>query len=166
MPPERESDCDWLKTAHRSHFPTARDLKSSTPRTRWRKTHSLTIGWLHWRGWRILFTSDAGMGTELKMLDAGTDVAADLIIAGRHRGDLTLCDRFLNAVNPRAIIASNNAFPIEERLPQNTVEYWKSRGIQVLDQAESGGVTVRIDGEGHLHLDGFLSTTPIVLKRR
>lgn len=121
---------------------------------------------LHWRGWRILFTSDAGMGTELKMLDAGTDVAADLIIAGRHRGDLTLCDRFLNAVNPRAIIASNNAFPIEERLPQNTVEYWESRGIQVLDQAKSGGVTVRIDADGNLHLQGFLSTTPIVLKRR
>ena len=29
---------------------------------------------LHWRGWKILFTSDAGMGTELKMLDAGKDL--------------------------------------------------------------------------------------------
>ncbi len=121
---------------------------------------------LHWRGWRILFTSDAGMGTELKMLDVGTDVAADLIIAGRHRGDLTLCDRFLNAVNPQAIIASNTAFPIEERLSQKTVSYWGSRGIHVLDQAKTGGVTVKIDAEGKLLLEGFLSPSPLVLKRR
>ena len=89
---------------------------------------------LHWRGWKLLFTSDAGMGTELKLLDAGKDVAADVIIAGRHRGDLTLCDRFLDAVNPQAIIASNSPFPLEERLAPDTVDYWKSRGIQVIDQ--------------------------------
>jgi hypothetical protein len=69
---------------------------------------------LHWRGWKILFTSDAGMGAELRMLDNLTDVAADVIIAGRHRTDLSLCDRFLDAVNPRAIITSNAPYPESE----------------------------------------------------
>jgi ComEC/Rec2-related protein len=119
---------------------------------------------LHWRGWKILFTSDAGMGTELKMLDAGKDLSADLIIAGRHRADLTLCDRFLDAVRPRAIIASNSPFPIEERLAPGTVDFWRSRGIEVIDQAQSGGVTVRVDDSGNLSLDGFLSPAPLVLK--
>lgn len=121
---------------------------------------------LHWRGWKLLFTSDAGMGTELKMLDAGKDVSADVIIAGRHRRDLTLCDRFLDAARPQAIIASNSPFPLEERLPSGAVEYWKSRGIEVIDQRESGGVTVRVDDAGNLCIKGFLSAAPLVLRPR
>ncbi len=121
---------------------------------------------LHWRGWKLLFTSDTGMGTELELLDAGVDVSADVIIAGRHRLDLTLCDPFLDAVNPRAIIASNAAFPVAEKLNPGTVAYWKSRGIQVLDQARTGGVTLRVDDAGNLLLQGFLSPSPVCLKPR
>lgn len=121
---------------------------------------------LHWRGWRLLFTSDAGMGAELKLLDAEVDVSADVIIAGRNRSDLALCDPFLDAVNPQAIIASNGAFPISERLNQSTVAYWRSRGIQVIDQARSGGVTLRVDDAGNLSLEGFLSASPVCLKPR
>jgi ComEC/Rec2-related protein len=121
---------------------------------------------LHWRGWKLLFTSDAGMATERKMLEAGKDLSADIIIAGRHRGDLTLCDGFLDAVNPRAIIASNSQFPVEERLPPGVVEFWKSRGIEVIDQQKSGGVTVRVDAAGDLRLEGYLNAAPVVLKAR
>jgi ComEC/Rec2-related protein len=121
---------------------------------------------LHWRGWKLLFTSDAGMGTERKLLDAGTDLSADVIIAGRHRGDLSLSDPFLDAVGPQAIIASNAPFPIEERLAPDTVDYWKSRGIQAIDQGQAGGVTVRVDDAGNLRIEGFLSASPVVLKRR
>jgi competence protein ComEC len=121
---------------------------------------------LHWRGWRILFTSDAGMGTELAILDAKRDVAAEVIIAGRHRDDLTLSDRFLDAVNPQAIIASNPPFPVSEKLPSATAAYWKSRGIIVLDQAVTGGVTLAIDDRGALVLDGFLTNEPLRLKKR
>jgi ComEC/Rec2-related protein len=121
---------------------------------------------LHWRGWKLLFTSDAGMGTERKLLDAGTDVSADVIIAGRHGGDLTLCDAFLDAVNPQAIIASNSRFPVEQRLAPDTVDYWKSRGIQVFDQGVTGGVTVRVDEAGNLCIEGFLSASPVVLQAR
>ncbi|RYD29099.1 MAG: DUF4131 domain-containing protein, partial [Verrucomicrobiaceae bacterium] len=53
---------------------------------------------LHWRGWKLLLTSDAGLGTEIQLLDQDKDLKADVIIAGRHRGDVTLSDRFLDAV--------------------------------------------------------------------
>jgi competence protein ComEC len=122
---------------------------------------------LHWRGWRILFTADAGMGTELRALDAGREVAADVIIAGRHRGDLTLCDRFLTAVSPRAIIASNQRFPAGEQLPEATKKYWKSRGIKVLDQAELGAVWLRPGPDDSLVIEGFLGGgAPVVLQAR
>lgn len=121
---------------------------------------------LHWRGWKLLFTSDAGLGTEQNMLDRGVDVSADVIIAGHHRADLTLGDGFLAAVHPQAIIASNARFPATERLAPATVAYWQSRGIQVLDQGQTGGVTVRVDEAGNLRLEGFLSAGPLILKAR
>jgi competence protein ComEC len=120
---------------------------------------------LHWRGWKILLTSDAGMGTERKILDAMTDVSADIIIAGRHRTDITLCDRFLDAVNPQAIIASNASHPEGEAVPPAAITYWKSRGIQVFDQRESGGVTLRVDEKGNLRIEGFLGPAPVILRR-
>jgi competence protein ComEC len=126
----------------------------------------LAIYRLHWHGWKLLLTSDAGMGAEMKLLDAAKDIAADVIIAGRHRSDLTLCDRFLNAVDPQAIIASNPPFPPAEKLPESTAAYWKSRGIRVLDQARTGGVTLRVDAAGNLSIQGFLSDASVILKRR
>jgi ComEC/Rec2-related protein len=121
---------------------------------------------LHWRGWKILLTSDAGMGTELRLLDAGVDPAADLIIAGRHRTDITLCDRFIDAVDPLAIIASNPSYPETEQLPPASVAYWRSRGIHVIDQRQSGGVTLRVDEAGRLVIDGFLTNDPLLLTPR
>lgn len=110
---------------------------------------------LHWEGWRLLFTNDAGHSTEQAMLDAGVDVAADVIIVGRHREDGTLGDEFLDAVRPLCIVATNAEFPVEERMPEWQVDYWRSRGITVLDQAETGGVTLRVDAAGCLVLEGF-----------
>lgn len=120
---------------------------------------------LHWRGWRILFTNDAGLRTERALLETGKDVGADLIIAGRHRSDLSLGDPFLNAVDPLAIVASNGNHPPSERLPESTSAYWKSRGIAVFDQAKTGGVTVRIDEEGNLRISGFLGQEAVLRKR-
>jgi competence protein ComEC len=121
---------------------------------------------LHWHGWKILLTSDAGMGTELRMLDAGTDVSADVIIAGRNRTDVSLCDRFIDAVNPRAIVASNPPYPESERLPPASVAYWRSRDIQVIDQGVAGGVTLSVDENGALVIEGFLTDKPLVLTGR
>jgi ComEC/Rec2-related protein len=120
---------------------------------------------LHWRGWKILLTSDSGMGTERRLLDGLTDVSADVIIAGRHRTDLTLCDRFLDSVNPRAIIASNAPHPEGEAVPPAAIAYWKSRDIRVIDQRESGGVTLRVEEDGSLRIEGFLGPAPVILRR-
>lgn len=121
---------------------------------------------LHWRGWKLLFTSDAGLGTELELLDRNKDIRADVILAGRHRGDVTLCDRFLDAVDPQAIVASHSDFPTSERLKPEKVEYWGSRGIQVIHQGEAGGVTLRVDKQGNLRLEGFADRSVMVLTPR
>lgn len=120
---------------------------------------------LLWHDWKILFTSDAGLRTERALLESGKDLGADVIIAGRHRSDLSLGDPFLNAVKPQAIIASNRPYPPTEQLPPKTTEYWKSRGIAVFDQAQTGGVTVWIDDEGNLRITGFLGQEAVLKKR-
>lgn len=121
---------------------------------------------LHWRGWKLLFTSDAGLAAESRLLAEHADLAADLIIAGRHRGGPSLSDAFLKAVNPQAIIASHSAFPLAERLPLEAVKYWQSCGIQVIHQGATGGVTLRIDSTGNLCLEGFADQSRVILKPR
>ncbi len=121
---------------------------------------------LHWHGWKLLFTSDSGLETELSLLDRETDLRADVIIAGRHRGDVILCDRFLDAVDPQAIVASHSEFPVSEKLRPRQTDYWRSRGIRVLHQGASGGVTLRVDPAGNLRLEGFADRSVMVLNRR
>ena len=121
---------------------------------------------LHWRAWNILFTSDAGVSTETKLLSSGRDLAADVIIAGRHQSDLSLSDAFLERVHPAAIIASNAEFPVEERLPPQQAAFWRASGIRVFDQEQTGAVTLTVDAAGDLLLEGFVDHSCLRLKHR
>jgi len=121
---------------------------------------------LHWRGWKILIINDGGHAAESAILRAGTEVSADLIVAGRHSREASLGDDFLEAVKPRAIIASNAPFPPEERLPPRQAGYWRSRGIHVLDQRQTGAVTLRVDGSGAMVVEGFVDGSTLRLTPR
>lgn len=121
---------------------------------------------LHWRGWKILFTSDAGITTELALLESKVDLSSDLIIAGRHSTDLSLTDDFVAAVNPQAILPSNVRFPIEERLEPSRIKFWQSRDIHVINPLVSGGITITHDPDGALRLHGFLDDSVLILRLR
>ena len=121
---------------------------------------------LHWRGWKLLLTSDAGVKTETAMLEAAQDVAADVIIAGHHRSDECLGDAFIKAVNPQAIVASHSEFPPVEKLNPRQVAWWRSQGIRVIHQGAAGGVTIRVDDAGNLRLEGFADHSEMILMPR
>jgi ComEC/Rec2-related protein len=121
---------------------------------------------LDWRGWRVLFTSDAGFRTENELLLSNADLKADALIAGKHRHDFSLGDDFLTAVNPQVIIAKNPDFPAEERHPPQAVAAWRESGIVFLDQTEVGGVTLTLNEEGDLVVSGFLTQEPPVILRK
>jgi len=120
---------------------------------------------LHWHGWRVLFTSDAGLGTERKMLEAGEDLKADVIVAGRHLHDTSLGDDFLTAVQPKAIIASHADFPREERVPADWAAACERRGIRVFHQGHTGAVTLVVEDDGSLVIRGFLDGSELTLRR-
>lgn len=121
---------------------------------------------LHWKGWRILYTSDAGIATEWAVVDTGADLSADVIIVGRHAADLNLSDRFLDAANPQVVIASHSDFPVAERLSDTAVGYWKNRGMSVFHQGETGAVTLRVQADGCLRVEGFLDGSLKILSPR
>src|SRR5690606_3098083 len=103
---------------------------------------------IHWRGWRILMTADAGLGIEGPMAAGNGDLAAEVIVAGRNRHTSSLGDELLAAVNPQAIVVAHSEFPAEERFPTRHEAYLESRGIAVLNQRDWGGVTLHIDERG------------------
>ena len=139
-----------------------RDPWHVSPRTR--ADDRVMILRLHWGDWRILFTSDAGFTTERELLSAGTDVAADVIIAGKPRNDLHLGEDFLNAVRPQVIIAANADFPAEQQVAPSRIADWRSLGIKVVDQLESGAAMLSIDADGSLRIRGYVDGSEVVLK--
>ncbi|MGB2429242.1 MAG: ComEC/Rec2 family competence protein [Akkermansiaceae bacterium] len=114
---------------------------------------------LHWHGWKILFTGDAGFITEHRLLASDMELGADVIISGRNRGDFTGHEDFYRAVAPRVIISSNAAYPENERIPQNWFKRTASMGIITVDQQQTGALTLDIE-------KGNLIITPTLRKAK
>ena len=109
---------------------------------------------LECRGFRVLFMSDAGFLTEKALLASGRDLRADVLVMGRHGSDFCGLPEFVRAVQPGALVFTNNRFPEEERAPESWRERMAAQGVVVFDQALTGGVTLRMDGGG-ITLRGF-----------
>lgn len=120
---------------------------------------------LHWRGWRVLFTADAGLATERALLDQGGDLRADLVVAGRPGRDASLGDDFLAAVRPMAIVASHADFPADQRVPGRWQAACERRGIRVFHQGRTGAVTLVAEKDGALSIRGFLDGSDLRLHR-
>lgn len=110
---------------------------------------------LHWRGWRILLTGDAGFETEKRLLERGVDVRSDVWVMGRHRTDLTGTLEFVRAVGPQVVVAGHARFPREEQVPEWWAAMLEKEGIDLWNQAETGAVAIEV-GSGGLQLRSFL----------
>lgn len=120
---------------------------------------------LHWHGWRILFTGDAGILTETRLLDSGLDLRADVIISGRNAQDITGYDAFYRAVAPLAIITSHSDSPRHEHIPKHWYQSTNALGIQIIDQRQSGAVTLTLEDNSLLLTPMLLKHKPLRLKR-
>ena len=109
---------------------------------------------LEGRGIRVLFMSDAGFLTEKALLASGQDLRADVLVMGRHGSDFCGLPEFVRAVQPGALVFTNNRFPESERAPGAWRQRIAAQGVRLFDQSLTGGVMLRID-EGGLTLRGF-----------
>jgi competence protein ComEC len=105
---------------------------------------------------RILFMSDAGLYTEeWLMKNALSELPSDILIKGSPRHGPSGDTAFLNAVNPRVVIATAREFPESERIAASFVENLRARGIRLFAQDRCGAVSVRIFPK-HWEVSSFL----------
>ena len=110
---------------------------------------------VHWKGWRVLLLGDLGLEDELALLEGEYDLAADVILLGRHHHGNSINMPFLKATGAKAVITSAANYPPFEKPPQNWIQTMERNGIEIFNQAETGAVLMDF-GENDLELRAFL----------
>ncbi len=118
---------------------------------------------IHWKNRRILWLGDAGRTTEQALLERGTDLRADLVVAGFHESDSSLSPAFVATVAPRAILIPRPPDGRTDTFRERQRKTWESDGIQVIDQKLTGGVTLTLEGEAGMTFRGFLDGSETVI---
>jgi len=91
----------------------------------------------------ILFMSDSGIKTEEQLLAQRLDLRSDIVVKGQNHSGESGSKPFLDAVQPRLIIATSRDFPDYERVSDEWAENLQKRGIKLFRQDETGAVILR-----------------------
>jgi beta-lactamase superfamily II metal-dependent hydrolase len=105
---------------------------------------------------KILFMSDSGDATEKSLIKSRVDLRSDVLIKGQHHSSNSGSDNFLDAVQPRVIVATSRDFPQQERIPD---EWWlrlQERRIKLFRQDETGAVELEF-GEREWQARAYLT---------
>jgi ComEC/Rec2-related protein len=105
---------------------------------------------------KILFISDAGYATEKSLLASRADLRSDVLIKGQHHSGNSGLDIFLDAVQPRLIVATSRDFPQQERISDEWAERVRARGLKLFRQDETGAVELEF-GEREWQARAYLT---------
>lgn len=95
---------------------------------------------VHWNGWKILVTSDLGLEDELAILESKIDLAADVILMGRHEWGVSGQKQFLDATGAQVVITSSGHYLPNEMPNPKWVGMVRDAGYALFNQAETGAV--------------------------
>ncbi len=118
---------------------------------------------IHWNGWKLLWLGDAGRLSEQAMLESGIDLSAELIVAGLHQSDYSLTKPFIDAVAPQAIIIPSLAGSKMDGPRLEQIERLRDTSLKIIDRQQTGGLTLTIDEQGQLVIDGYLDKSSVTL---
>ncbi|HVT91011.1 MAG TPA: ComEC/Rec2 family competence protein [Tepidisphaeraceae bacterium] len=107
---------------------------------------------LTYAGHSVLFTGDIQATAERALMQSGQNLHADVLVAPHHGSNEPTTAAFVAAVNPSAIICSDDRSPSSKQLQFDRV----MRDYRVLRTRKSGAITVRIGKEGDLKVEPFL----------
>jgi ComEC/Rec2-related protein len=105
---------------------------------------------------RVLLVSDSGEATERALLARPNDVRSDILIKGQHYSGESGSAEFLDAVQPRLIVASSVDFPARERISDDWARMVRERGIRLFRQDETGAVRLEFFPD-YWRATGFLN---------
>jgi len=95
-----------------------------------------------------LFESDAGLDAESALLRHGDDLRSDILIKGQHQTGGSGSASFINAVQPKLIIATSRESPVAERIDEQWANEIAQRGIKLFRQDVTGAVEIEFrDGD-------------------
>jgi competence protein ComEC len=109
---------------------------------------------------RFIFTGDASKADELKMLQSGFDVHADILQLGHHGSSTSTHPNFLSKVNPAVAIYSAGLNNTYGHPHAEVVQLIQGKGIQLYGTDVHGTIIVTTDGKDYKILtkkDGTIS---------
>ncbi|HTD37973.1 MAG TPA: DNA internalization-related competence protein ComEC/Rec2 [Candidatus Limnocylindrales bacterium] len=97
---------------------------------------------LTYRGFRMLFTGDAGFQTEQRLLASGADVRADVLKTGHHGSAYATSREFVTAVEPAVAVISVGRHNLFGHPAARTVAELTARGARVYRTDRCGAITI------------------------
>ena len=110
---------------------------------------------LEYKGFRMLFTGDAGAEAEQRILADGVDLHATVLKVGHHGSAYSSTPEFIEAVQPKYAIISVGRHNLFGHPAPATVATLRRFGARVFRTDENGAVTIGTDGE-NLNETAFL----------
>jgi competence protein ComEC len=94
-------------------------------------------------GCKILLCSDLGRRGQRNLLDRGTDLSADILVAAMPASSAGLSEDLIRAVQPKAVILTAPNRPGRKTVQTEMRDRFESQGITLFDTAEDGSATLR-----------------------
>ncbi len=98
---------------------------------------------------RVIFLSDAGPSAQDWLVaQSPGELAADILVAGRHRSGVPVSAVFLDAVRPVLMVTTAAAYPATEVPDPEWTAMVERRGIRLFRQDVAGAVRIEISPQG------------------
>jgi competence protein ComEC len=140
-------------------------LREGQPANRGIADNRIMVMKVHWKGWKVLVTGDLGIDDELKLIEDGADLSADVVLMGRHAWGVSGQHQFLKATGAKVVITSAGRFPPYEMPKDRWLKHVRSQGYHLFNQWESGAVIMDFEDD-ELRAWSFLQTENRVTLQR
>lgn len=118
---------------------------------------------LHFHKFRILFMNDASAWDMNQLSGRLPSLKCDVMVLGRHSLHPVALEEAINMFSPEAIIATHAEFPETERIPASWSAVAREKRIALFHQGQSGMVTMEIQDDCNLRINGFLNHATCVI---
>ncbi|KEH90633.1 ComEC/Rec2 family competence protein [Clostridium botulinum] len=95
----------------------------------------------------FIFTGDAEAISEMEMVQGGYDLQSDVLKVGHHGSKTSVCQAFLDKVNPKYAVISCGKDNKYKHPNKSTMDRLKAKNIPVYRTDESGTIVATSDGE-------------------
>ena len=101
---------------------------------------------LEYRSFRMLFTGDAGVTEERRLLASGVELRADVLKVGHHGSAYGTTPAFVRAVHPTSAVISVGAHNLFGHPAPSTIETLTNAGAHVYRTDRDGAIAITVHG--------------------